>query len=182
LSKAKSAMDLLSFSIVPGFHFVQPGLQQLQTTNKKKAERRQADVFRWSAPQTSLRSLRKPSASGAARALTRRARLTAFHRGTCGCRRALSAVPYQVLSPSLRHSRIKARYIRRVGNRMTPLVGARNYQRDGHKGRPYRIRANLADSSQNLPLPLTMFRLRTHRPNRNPQAAGLGPFFATLRH
>jgi len=51
--------------------------------NKKEAERRQAHVFRWSAPQTSLRSLRKPSASGAARALTRRARLTAFHRGTC---------------------------------------------------------------------------------------------------
>src|SRR5208282_862430 len=35
---------------------------------KKEAERRQAHVFRWSAPQTSLRSLRKPSASGAARA------------------------------------------------------------------------------------------------------------------
>jgi hypothetical protein len=40
-------MDLSSFSIVPGFHFVQPGLQ---TTNKKEAERRQAHVFRWSAP------------------------------------------------------------------------------------------------------------------------------------
>jgi hypothetical protein len=39
-----------------------------RTTNKKEAERRQAHVFRWSAPQTSLRSLRKPSASGAARA------------------------------------------------------------------------------------------------------------------
>ncbi len=102
-------MDLSSFSIVPGFHgachraghfgpdpLVQPGLQ---TTNKKEAERRQAHVFRWSA------------SADAARALTRRARLTAFHRGTCGreptpplssrtrflgggCRRALSAVPY----------------------------------------------------------------------------------------
>src|SRR5208282_4771018 len=69
------------------------------STNKKEAERRQAHVFRWSA------------SADAARALTRRARLTAFHRGTCcseptpqlssrtrflgrGCRRALPAVPY----------------------------------------------------------------------------------------
>jgi hypothetical protein len=45
----------------PGFAALHPGYE-----TKKEAERRQAHVFRWSAPQTSLRSLRKPSASGAA--------------------------------------------------------------------------------------------------------------------
>ncbi len=51
--------------------------------NKKEAERRQAHVFRWSASadaaratQTSVRSLRTQN--------PRSARLTAFHRGTCG--------------------------------------------------------------------------------------------------
>jgi hypothetical protein len=50
----------------PDFAALHPGYKS------KEAERRQAHVFRWSA------------SADAARALTRRARLTAFHRGTCG--------------------------------------------------------------------------------------------------
>jgi len=41
---------------------------------------------------------------------------------------------------------------------------------------------NLTVSPQKPGQPLTMFRLRTPQPRRNPQAGGLGPFFATLRH
>jgi hypothetical protein len=53
----------ISLNAAPGFRCASSRLQI-----NKEAERRQAHVFRWSAPQTSLRSLRKPSASGAARA------------------------------------------------------------------------------------------------------------------
>jgi hypothetical protein len=94
---------------LPGFHgachraghfgpdpLVQPGLQQKIKRKQNAARRMSSDG---------------PRHTGAARALTRRARLMAFHRGTCGreptpplssrtrflgrgCRRALPAVPY----------------------------------------------------------------------------------------
>jgi hypothetical protein len=80
-----------SLYAAPGFHFVHPGYK------RRKAERRQTRISNLRTPAFILSRLRGRTEEGARRASTqtsvrksahtkstRRARLSAFHRGTCG--------------------------------------------------------------------------------------------------